>query len=143
MRELGAATPELLATRFAEHVAAGDTDGILGLYAEDAVVSLADGREAAGTAAIRAAFEAVLAVGADLGVAVGVSPRVVLAGPLAMTSFTGTDGEVRAQVARREQDGTWRWVRDGSTLRGVKPAPDRQPTQVLTADEPLDLPVVA
>ena len=53
---VGADTPEALESRFAACVAAGDLDGLVGLYAADAVVSLPRGREAAGSAAIREAL---------------------------------------------------------------------------------------
>ena len=111
----GVPAPELLEARFAACVAAGDLDGMLRLYAADAVVSLPRGREAAGHAAIRAAFTDALAAGARW--AEPDSIRVIETGALAMTSSTGLDGVVRTQVARREPDGTWLWVRDGSHLR--------------------------
>lgn len=117
MVQVGAQAPEELAERFAQFVAAADIDGIVGLYAADAIVSVAEGREVVGAAGIRAAFDAALAAGDGFGVEGTVEGRAVLAGTLAMTSFTGTDGVVRTQVARREADGTWLWVRDGSTLR--------------------------
>jgi hypothetical protein len=41
-----------------------------------------------------------------------------------MTSFTGADGAVRTLVARRAPDGTWLWVRDGSTLRQLSAVPE-------------------
>ena len=126
---LGAGAPEALESRFAACVAAGDLDGIVGLYAADAVVSLPRGREAAGATAIRAAFAAALATGALGAVgapAAGVTARAVVTGGLAMTTSTTGDGTVRTQVARRTADDRWVWVRDGSRLREVEeclPAP--------------------
>jgi ketosteroid isomerase-like protein len=126
---LGAGAPEALESRFAACVAAGDLDGIVGLYAADAVVSLPRGREAAGATAIRAAFAAALATGALGAVgapAAGVTARAVVTGGLAMTTSTTADGTVRTQVARRTADDRWVWVRDGSRLREVEaclPAP--------------------
>ncbi|HET7398258.1 MAG TPA: nuclear transport factor 2 family protein [Intrasporangium sp.] len=110
-----ARAPEDLLEQFAVRVAAADLDGIVELYAADAVVSLPRGREAAGHAAIRAAFAAALAAGVDLDVA-QVCPPIV-SGSLACTSATTPAGLVRTQVARREPDGGWRWVRDGFRLR--------------------------
>ena len=118
-RDQGTATPEALAAQFVGFLAVQDLEGIVGLYAYDAVLSLANGREAAGTAAIRRAFHAALASGTGLGVHAAIEPRVVVAGSLAMTSFTGADGGVRTLVARRLPDGAWLWIRDGSTLRHV------------------------
>jgi len=135
----GASAPEGLESRFVTFVAEGDLEGIVGLYAADAVVSLPRGREAAGTSAIREAFAAALATGA-LGPgrsaapdeldgpsdSAGVTARAVVTGDLAMTTATTADGTVRTQVARRTAEGRWVWVRDGSRLREVEaclPAP--------------------
>ena len=116
----GAPSPDELEARFCALAAAGDLDGLTRLYAADAVVSLPRGREAAGHAAIRAAFVAALHSGvrwAEPG-----SVRVIVTGPLAMTSATGLDGRVGTQVARREPCGAWVWVRDGSHLRFAEDA---------------------
>ena len=114
-------SPEDLGRRCADLIEAGDLDGLTSLYAADAVVSLPDGREAAGSTAIRAAFAAALASGADLTVAsVGTA---IVAGTLACTTSTTATGAVLTQVARREPDGTWRWVRDGHRLLDVSLAP--------------------
>ncbi|WP_256794419.1 hypothetical protein [Terrabacter sp. Ter38] len=126
---VGASAPEALESRFAACVASGDLDGIVGLYAADAVVSLPRGREAAGSTAIRTAFAAALAAGVlgpVGGPAPAVSARAVVTGGLAMTTSTAPDGTVRTQVARRTVDGRWVWVRDGSRLRDAEaclPAP--------------------
>jgi ketosteroid isomerase-like protein len=108
-------TPEALGHRFAECAARGDVEGIVALFAADAVVSLPAGREAAGPEAIRTAFAAALQTGVDLRVdSVG---RPIVTGSLACTCSTDTSGQVHTQVARREPDGSWRWIRDGSRLR--------------------------
>lgn len=117
---VGAGAPEELELRLAALAAAGDLDGIVGLYAPDAVVSLVRGREAAGSAAIRSAFAAALAAGALGPISAGpVAARAVVSGDLAMTTSTTADGTVRTQVARRTAQGRWVWVRDGSRLRDV------------------------
>jgi len=125
----GAPVPELLEACFAACVASGDVEGIVQLYAADAVVSLPRGREAAGSDAIRSAFAAALA-SAALGVRsacasrgvdeVARSARAIVSGDLAMTTSTAPDGTVHTQVARREGDGSWVWIRDGSRLRDVE-----------------------
>lgn len=111
----GVADPAALEARFSLLASAGDLDGLIGLYAADAVVSLPLGREAAGHGAIRAAYAAALAAGATWSRPTSV--RVIDTGALALTSSADADGVVRTQVARREADGTWVWVRDGSHLR--------------------------
>ncbi len=80
----GTATPEELGPRFADRLATGDIDGLVELYAADAVVALGEGREAAGQVAIRAAFVTALAAGVDLSVASVGTPVVV--GRLACTT---------------------------------------------------------
>ena len=126
-RSLG---PETLCARFAVFAAEGDLDGILGLYAADAVVLLPLGREAAGPTAIRSAFAGALAAGA-LPVGGGVeSSRIVVAGDLAMTSATSQDGQVRTQVARRGADGEWVWIRDTGHLRDIAAALAALPVRV-------------
>jgi len=112
---VGAGSPEDLEPAFAAAVRAGDLEGIVGLYAADAVVSLPRGREAAGHAAIREAFAAALSAGALEAGAVRV--RAVVNGDLAMTTAALGDGRVHTQVARRTAAGRWLWVRDGSRLR--------------------------
>lgn len=108
-------TPEALGHRFAECAARGDIEGIVALYAADAVVSLPAGREAAGPEAIRTAFAAALESGVDLRVeSVG---RPIVTGSLACTCSTDVSGQFHTQVARKEPDGSWRWIRDGSRLR--------------------------
>jgi ketosteroid isomerase-like protein len=111
----GAATPAELETRFCALAAAGDLEGLTRLYAADAVVSLPRGREAAGHDAIRTAFAEALTRGARWPEPDSV--RVIDSGALAMTTSTSADGVVGTQVARREPDGSWVWVRDGSHLR--------------------------
>ncbi|WP_052358728.1 YybH family protein [Terrabacter tumescens] len=118
----GALAPEALESTFAACVAGGDLDGLVGLYAADAVVSLPRGREAAGSTAIREAFGRALAAGVLDGGETGVSSRAVVSGDLAMTTSTTGDGTVRTQVARRTAEGRWVWVRDGSRLREVEAA---------------------
>jgi ketosteroid isomerase-like protein len=121
-RTEGLVVPDELGARFAECVAGGDLDGIVGLYAADAVVSLRDGREAAGRARIRAAFAVAFASGVDLA-AEPAGPAVVT-GTLACTTSRTVDGRLCTQVARQEPDGTWRWVRDGFRLRDLVCADD-------------------
>lgn len=122
--------PETLCRKFAAFVGAGDLEGVLSLYAADAVVSLPLGREAAGPVAIRAAFVAALTARAPLTGGGVESSRAVVVGDLAMTSTTGLDGQVRTQVARRGSDGRWVWIRDGMHLRDVEaalPVPPAEP----------------
>ena len=85
---VGAMPREALEAPLRRLVAAGDLDGIMRLYAADAVVSLPRGREAAGSTAIRAAFAAALAAGVAGPDGSAVSSRAVVTGDLAMTTST-------------------------------------------------------
>jgi ketosteroid isomerase-like protein len=132
-RTVGLVGPDELGVRFAECVAEGDLDGILGLYAADAVVSLGDGREAAGPVRIRAAYAAAFASGMDL--AVEPAGPAVVTGTLACTTSRTADGRLCTQVARQEPDGTWRWVRDGFRLRDLVCAGDGSVSEQLELDD--------
>jgi ketosteroid isomerase-like protein len=140
-RTEGLVGPDELGARFAECVAAGDLDGIMQLYAADAVVSLRGGREAAGRALIRAAFAAALASGMD--VAVEQAGPAIVTGTLACTTSVTADGRLCTQVARQEPDGTWRWVRDGFRLRDLVCAADGQVQPRAEGDGPGRLAEVA
>jgi ketosteroid isomerase-like protein len=98
--------PEDLTRLFVERANAGDAEGIAALYEQDAVMAFPPGEQTVGRAAIRALWEKVLAQG----------PRFELEDPLptlvsgdiALTSTPAKDGTgIRAQVVRRQADGTW------------------------------------
>ncbi len=101
-----AAQPDDLARLFVERVNAGDAEGLVELYEPDAVLGYPPGQVTVGREAIRAVFEQVLAA----------KPHFELEGPLptlryddlALTATRPGDGAgARAQVARRQPDGTW------------------------------------
>ncbi|WP_210491719.1 nuclear transport factor 2 family protein [Patulibacter sp. SYSU D01012] len=103
--------PEDLTRLFVERANAGDAEGLAALYEEDAVMAYPPGRTTVGRAAIRALWEDVLAH----------RPRfapepplpTLVSGELALTSTPPADGSgARAQVARRQADGTWLRVLD-------------------------------
>ena len=116
-RHSRADVPEDLGERFAQAVRARDLDAVVALYADDAVVSLAGGREAAGPAAIRAAYARAFAEGTDL-VTQGVGESLV-EGDHACTTTYGAEGELRTQVARLDAERGWLWVRDARHLRAL------------------------
>ena len=88
----------------------GDIDGMLVLFEPDAVVDVGGGRLIRGTDAIRAYYEELKAEGRRF--QVGVQQPAVISGDLALTSTLSPNGSVTAEVARRQPDGTWRWVID-------------------------------
>lgn len=107
-----ASTPEDITRLFVERANAGDAAGISALYEEDAVMAYPPGRTTVGRNAIRAFWESFFAER---------RPRfqpeeplpTLLSGDLALTSTPPKDGAgARAQVVRRQPDGSWLRVLD-------------------------------
>lgn len=88
----------------------GDVDGMAALYESQAVVDCGDGRVLVGREAIRAYFAGLVAMGRKFDF--GVQRPAIVSGDLALTSTRLPDGSVTAEIARRQADGTWRWVID-------------------------------
>jgi ketosteroid isomerase-like protein len=98
--------PEDLTRLFVECANDGDAAGIAALYEEHAVMAYPPGARTVGRDAIRALWEEVLAN----------APRfeqepplpTLVSGDIALTSTPPRDGAgARAQVVRRQPDGTW------------------------------------
>ena len=98
--------PEDLTRLFVERANDGDAAGVAALYEEHAVMAYPPGSQTVGRDAIRALWEKVLAK----------APRfeqepplpTLISGDIALTSTPPRDGAgARAQVARRQPDGTW------------------------------------
>jgi uncharacterized protein (TIGR02246 family) len=107
-----AQTPEDLTRLFVERASAGDADGLAELYEPDAVMGFPPGEPSAGRAAIRAVMEAMLEHGPGEFPHEELLPTLVI-GDLALTGTRSEDGHGgRAQVARRQPDGTWLRILD-------------------------------
>ena len=98
--------PEDLTRLFVERSNAGDAGGVAELYEEQAVMAYPPGSQTVGRDAIRGLWEKVLAN----------APRfaqepplpTLISGDIALTATPPKDGAgARAQVARRQPDGTW------------------------------------
>lgn len=98
--------PEDITRLFVERSNAGDAEGVAALYEEDAVMAYPAGSRTEGREAIRALWEKVLAN----------RPRfeqeqplpTLISGGIALTSTPPKDGAgARAQVVRRQPDGSW------------------------------------
>jgi uncharacterized protein (TIGR02246 family) len=111
-----ATQPEDLARLFVERANARDPEGLAELYEPDAVLAFPPGHMTVGREAIRAVYEQFVAAAPHL------EPEeplpTVRTGDLALTSTRPADDAVaRAQVARRQRDGTWLRVLDRPEFR--------------------------
>jgi ketosteroid isomerase-like protein len=103
--------PEDLSRLFVERANARDVEGLVALYEPDAVLATPDGGEVRGEAEIRS-FYATLTASAPK-FAPGAQHPALRIGELALTSTRLPSGAgATAEVARRQPDGTWRWVLD-------------------------------
>ncbi len=106
-----AVTPEDITRLFVERSNAGDAAGVAALYEEDAVLAYPPGSVTVGRDAIRALWEKVLESAPHF------QPETplptLISGDLALTSTPPRDGSgARAQVVRRQPDGSWLRVLD-------------------------------
>ena len=102
--------PEDLGKFFLERANAGDVDGVVALYEPGAVLASPAGQLATGQQEIRRVYTQLLA-GRPVFSSAGQSPAIIQ-GDLALTSTRLPGGGATAEVARRQPDGTWRWVID-------------------------------
>ncbi len=111
-----ARTPEDLTRLFVERANQKDAEGIAALYEPEAVMAYPPGQITVGRAAIQALWERVLAN----------APRfeqeeplpTLLSGDLGLTATAPKDDAgARAQVVRRQPDGTWLRVLDQPEFR--------------------------
>ncbi|HEX5898213.1 MAG TPA: nuclear transport factor 2 family protein [Solirubrobacteraceae bacterium] len=98
--------PEDLTRLFVERANAGDAAGLAELYEEQAVMAYPPGGQTMGRDAIRVLWEKVLANAPHF----DQEPPLptLISGDIALTSTPPKDGAgARAQVVRRQPDGTW------------------------------------
>jgi len=101
-----AQNPEDLTRLFVERANEGDAAGIAALYEPGAVIAYPPGQMTVGREAIRTLWEQVLAHAPHFEQE---SPLpTIISGDIALTSTPPKDGAgARAQVVRRQSDGTW------------------------------------
>ena len=106
-----ATKPEDLTRLFVERANDKDADGLSLLYEEDAVMAYPPGRQTVGRAAIRLLWEEALP---HMPTFEPEQPLpTLISGDLALTSTPPKDGSgARAQVVRRQPDGSWLRVLD-------------------------------
>lgn len=115
-RSAPAEAPEDLARLLVERMNAGDVDGFVALYEPTAVLALPGGELAEGAEAIRAFYADLLAQRPQF--TPGEQSPALREGDLALTSSQLGPGIATAEVARRQPDGTWRWLLDRPNVLG-------------------------
>ena len=116
-----ATEPAELHQLFAEAVNGKDADALVALYEPAGTAIHLDGSTRTGEPALRAMAEDLLSTIDHID---GKTRKVLVAGDIALTSATWharlatseEAGGTTAEVARRQPDGTWRWVIDDPTF---------------------------
>lgn len=109
-----AAEPEDLGRLFLERGSAGDVDGVIELCEPQAVLESPPGNLSTGLAAIRRVYQALLTEEPQTS---GDVRPALHHGDLALTS-TRFPGGATAEIARRQEDGTWLWIADQPNIVG-------------------------
>ncbi len=108
--------PEDITRLFVERANAGDAPGLAALYEEDAVLAFPPGEMTRGRAAIEKLYERMLS--ANLHFRPEEPLPTLVFGDLALTATPAADeAGARAQVARRQPDGTWLRILDRPDFR--------------------------
>jgi hypothetical protein len=102
--------PQDLEPSLVARLDAGDVEGMVALFEPDAVIDCGDGRLVRGEEAIRNFYADLVARGMRF--AVCPQRPALICDDLALTSVQSSNGSVTAEVARRQNDGSWRWVID-------------------------------
>lgn len=105
-----AENPADLARLFLDRANAGDVDGVVALYEEDAVLAFPPGQITIGADAIWGVYEQFLSQRPTLTSAGQSEPLVH--NDVALTSTRLPGGGATVEVARRQPDGTWLWAVD-------------------------------
>lgn len=110
--------PNDLEKYFVERANAGDVEGLVALYESEAILSDGAGKIVVGINQIREFFVKFLADRPMLDQSV--QKEALCSGDLSLTSSKLGNGDITAEVARRQPDGTWLWVIDQFALEKYK-----------------------
>ncbi len=102
--------PQDLAKSLVARANLGDVEGMVALYEPNAVLAIGGNKVARGMAEIREFYAKLLKTGSRF--TLGDQRIALISSELALTSTVLPDGTVTAEVARRQEDGSWRWVID-------------------------------
>ena len=106
--------PNDLEKFFVERATAGDVEGLVALYEPNATLACGDGEVVVGLNQIQKFFINFLASRPQL--ASSVQTPALCSGDLALTSSRHSNGDVSAEIARRQPDGNWLWAVDQFAL---------------------------
>jgi ketosteroid isomerase-like protein len=108
-------TPQDIARLFLQCLNEGNLDGLVSLYESDAVLVDPTGAFLTGHEQIRDFYRRLIAQGQTF--EPGIQSIPLVHGDLALTSSKISNGDITAEVARRQADGSWRWVLDQPSVK--------------------------
>jgi uncharacterized protein (TIGR02246 family) len=106
--------PNDLERLFVERANAADVEGLVALYEPDAMLADGKGKVAIGHAQIREFLVKFLTRRPRLDTSI--QAAALSNGDLALTSSRLRNGDITAEIARRQPDGSWLWVVDQFAL---------------------------
>ncbi len=100
--------PNDLEKFFVERANAGDVEGLVALYEPNAIVAYGDGKFAIGLSQIQEFFVKFVANQPRLDPSN--QSAALCSEDLALTSSKQSNGDITAEIARSQPDGSWLWV---------------------------------